>query len=477
MSDMSNLYKAYAAVHDDKVRDSLNEVRDEISEMTLTKLLDSDLQEIAEEIIYSLFVDGITAPNAEGLIECTLAEAAAGSDESEVRTEKITRLEEAFVSAFDKVTESAPVNSVEAFMRYRDSKPLAEKWYNRINHEHGNEKLHQSVVAQDRKTVFAGLQSMIQRSLSEDSKWGYDKKGKSLNPADKEEEEREDDELFGSPNKRGKKKKVKVKESRDSAGGDLDKEPPSWASMNPEDRGNPAYMKTSSLKDEEKWKRLQRMRKASKKKEVRAKANEEVQAELQEKDTYDQVAAVIDKDRAKKGTDYATYDSMHGKKKAAKRERDYAAFERKKMKRDAQRSGHPWEHAKGSTTEKEGKPSEKTKHVRDPQYNSYEPKGGVIAEKDLDAAERRALPDKDFALPGKGKGPEGKQAGSYPIPDKSHARMALAMVAKHGTPEEKSKVRAAVEKKFPGIKVSEEVQRLVNSERFSQEEILRLISD
>ena len=273
-----------------------------------------------------------------------------------------------------------------------------------------------------------------------------------------------------------KKKKV-VGESRDSAGGDLDKEPPSWASMNPEDRGNPAYMKTSSLKDEEKWKRLQRMRKASKKKEVRAKANEEVQAELQEKDTYDQVAAVIDKDRAKKGTDYATYDSMHGKKKAAKRERDYAAFERKKMKRDAQRSGHPWEHAKGSTTEKEGKPSEKTKHVRDPQYNSYEPKGGVIAEKDLDAAERRALPDKDFALPGKGKGPQGKQAGSYPIPDKTHARMALAMVAKHGTSEEKAKVRAAVEKKFPGIKVSEEVQQLVNSERFSQEEILRLISD
>ena len=75
----------------------------------------------------------------------------------------------------------------------------------------------------------------------------------------------------------------------------------------------------------------------------------------------------------------------------------------------------------------------------------------VIAEKDLNAAERRALPDKEFALPGKGKGPEGKQAGSYPIPDKSHARMALAMVAKHGTPEKKEKVRAAVAKKFPGI--------------------------
>ena len=75
----------------------------------------------------------------------------------------------------------------------------------------------------------------------------------------------------------------------------------------------------------------------------------------------------------------------------------------------------------------------------------------VVLEKDLNAAERRALPDKEFALPGKGKGPEGKQAGSYPIPDKTHARMALAMVAKHGTAAKKAKVKAAVKKKFPDI--------------------------
>ena len=79
----------------------------------------------------------------------------------------------------------------------------------------------------------------------------------------------------------------------------------------------------------------------------------------------------------------------------------------------------------------------------------------LFIEKDLNAAERRALPDKDFALPGKGKGPQGKQAGSYPIPDKSHARMALAMVAKHGTPDEKSTVRAKVAKKFPDIQQEE----------------------
>ena len=35
------------------------------------------------------------------------------------------------------------------------------------------------------------------------------------------------------------------------------------------------------------------------------------------------------------------------------------------MARDAQKAGHPWKHAKGSTTEKEGKKSIKHAHVKD----------------------------------------------------------------------------------------------------------------
>ena len=95
--------------------------------------------------------------------------------------------------------------------------------------------------------------------------------------------------------------------------------------------------------------------------------NDEKNKQLQEKqkDTPDQVAAVIDMYRSKKGTDDATYDSMHGKKKEAKKERDYAKFERDKMARDAQKAGHPFLHAKGSTTEKEGKKSIKHAHVKD----------------------------------------------------------------------------------------------------------------
>ena len=68
---------------------------------------------------------------------------------------------------------------------------------------------------------------------------------------------------------------------------------------------------------------------------------------IKEKESYDTVAAVIDYDRSKKGTDDATYDSMHGKKKQAKKERDYAAFERGKMKKDDPN----WKHKKGSTSE------------------------------------------------------------------------------------------------------------------------------
>jgi hypothetical protein len=70
----------------------------------------------------------------------------------------------------------------------------------------------------------------------------------------------------------------------------------------------------------------------------------------------------------------------------------------------------------------------------------------------LTTARRKALPKTSFALPGRGEGPSGKGAGSYPIPDAGHARNALARVSQHGSPEEKKKVRAAVRRKFPAIK-------------------------
>ncbi len=69
----------------------------------------------------------------------------------------------------------------------------------------------------------------------------------------------------------------------------------------------------------------------------------------------------------------------------------------------------------------------------------------------LTAAERHKMPAKEFALPGHGEGPGGKGAGSYPIPDASHARSALSRVAQHGSPKEQRAVRAAVHRRFPAI--------------------------
>ena len=57
---------------------------------------------------------------------------------------------------------------------------------------------------------------------------------------------------------------------------------------------------------------------------------------------------------------------------------------------------------------------------------------------ELTAAARRRIPKGSFALPGR----------RYPIEDRSHAQNALARVSQHGTPEEKSKVRAAVMRRY-----------------------------
>jgi hypothetical protein len=69
----------------------------------------------------------------------------------------------------------------------------------------------------------------------------------------------------------------------------------------------------------------------------------------------------------------------------------------------------------------------------------------------LTSKERQDMPRKDFALPGKGDGPKGSGAGSYPINDESHARAALSRVSANGSSAEKSKVRAAVGRKYPDI--------------------------
>jgi len=159
-----------------------------------------------------------------------------------------------------------------------------------------------------------------------------------------------DDDAFGSPNKK-KSPRFKVGPEDKKAGTEA------WKRYK---AGNPNY----GLRDDVEW------------------SDEDLIVEKKkDKDTPLQVAAVIDKDRAKKATDDATYDREHGENEKADEDERYSKWERYKMKRDAQRSGHPWKHAKGSTTEKEGKKSEKAKKVYDPLHNKEEKLWNEVAER------------------------------------------------------------------------------------------------
>jgi len=216
------------------------------------------------------------------------------------------------------------------------------------------------------------------RTLSDAYKLVYEAKAES--PEKEEEEMKKDDDLAGSPNKKKNGKKAdkdydgdgKVESSKDEYFGSRDKaikkamgkkvEEAVYGGMKKEKKDTRMVVTNADKKANTP---AYQNYKAGNKGYKAADHMKEEQLQEKQKDTPDQVAAVIDMYRSKKGTDAATYDSMHGKKKEAKKERDYAKFERDKMARDAQKAGHPFLHAKGSTTEKEGKKSIKHAHVKD----------------------------------------------------------------------------------------------------------------
>ena len=255
--------------------------------------------------------------------------------------------------------------------------------------------------------------------LEDAYKFIYSESKKDESPEKEEEDRKKDDDLFGSPNKKngkngdddknGKNGKKKAKRWWDDDGdgkgyekGEVKKEEyevtaadkkgntPAWqgykAGKKNVKTGKPLYKAAAHLNKEQnelatkEIKDLQKGANTLKGKNIKKAdklADEVIHAKraLQEKqkDTPDQVKAVIAYDKARKGTDDATYDSEHGDKKQAKKERDYAKWQRDQGAEFAQKSGHPWEHAKGSTREKEGKKSEKHAHVKD----SFEPSENI----------------------------------------------------------------------------------------------------
>ena len=60
----------------------------------------------------------------------------------------------------------------------------------------------------------------------------------------------------------------------------------------------------------------------------------------------------------------------------------------------------------------------------------------------LTAKQRQALPKSKFGLPGKGEGPKGAGAGSYPMPDRKHAAIAKSYAKRYASPSQRARINA-----------------------------------
>ena len=161
MSDIKNLHRAYAAVYDSEIKENLKQSRDEISAMSLTQMNDVDLYEVAEEVLEEVFAKNSDIVEAEKLIESVFIKASEGV-ESEGRADKIERLGEAFASAFARVKEKSIRTAVESYSDYRRGKEIISKRNDDPNNDLSKLRLHNALVAEDRRVVKSGLLSMIE---------------------------------------------------------------------------------------------------------------------------------------------------------------------------------------------------------------------------------------------------------------------------------------------------------------------------
>ena len=162
---MRSIMHAYSAVHSTDIKEELDSSRDQISEMRLTQLTDSDLVEVAEEILEGLFAGGFSVAKTQSLLEAVLCES-----DIPGRQQKVERLQEAFSTVISKVKEKSARTAIESFAEYRHSKSVNEAWVNKFETDRGNVRLHNSLVAQDRLVIKTGLLQMLEKAKSPTTK-------------------------------------------------------------------------------------------------------------------------------------------------------------------------------------------------------------------------------------------------------------------------------------------------------------------
>ena len=191
MSDMRHVYNAYAAIYNPEIKKNLEESRDAFSKMNLNQLNDQDLYEVSEEILEKVFFHhDLDVPTAESLIEAILSDAIDG-DKSPLRLSKIERLTEAFASAFDRIKEKSIRVAKESYTEYLHKKDQLSRLSSNNDLDLPKQRLHQSLVAEDRKIIKSGILEIIEGKINAGLQAYLDKK-KGKKTDDKKENGKEE---------------------------------------------------------------------------------------------------------------------------------------------------------------------------------------------------------------------------------------------------------------------------------------------
>jgi len=157
---MRNFVEAYAAVHNTEAKEELTSSRDCISEMNLSDLTDTDLDEIVEQVLEVMFSQGHTVDSVHEVF-------GEAFEESNItgRQQKIERLCEALNRAFDNIDSKASTVALEEFAKYRNNKKLQESWSVRFNQEKRIQRAHDRLVAAESLNVKTQLLKLVEGTM------------------------------------------------------------------------------------------------------------------------------------------------------------------------------------------------------------------------------------------------------------------------------------------------------------------------
>jgi len=163
-SSMRNFMEAYSAVHNKEAKEEFYSHKDEISEMDFSLINQTELNDIAEEVLEELFEEGYSVEQCEAIFEEVLTEARVtyGSDTESPRAKKMSAVKSSLKGAMGKVKEKAAKGAVKSYGAYRSAKQSATDKANRLKQGASNASAQTVRKAKDAKAgIKSGIKGMI----------------------------------------------------------------------------------------------------------------------------------------------------------------------------------------------------------------------------------------------------------------------------------------------------------------------------